>query len=149
MRTKFMSPKSSFLHALGIALFLFLVGATSACATDYSDTEMQPLAATAFDLARAVRRYAASYPDKAKILSDRELVQQATAHDPSLMAPYNEKGLIVRGLPSGIVLVCSSDGVRGLFEDAACSARIDSERWSDPVSRCTFEVDLETVCDDR
>jgi len=117
---------------------------TSACAEEFSDEKMQPLAATAFDLARVVRLYAVNNPDNIANLDDQELVRKATAYDPSLMGPY--EGFIVRGLPSGVVLVCSADGKHGLIEDAACSPVVDSMRWKIEESTCEFQVNLDEAC---
>ena len=145
MRYRFEVPsRRGFYHAVGVAVFLLIMGGTSAYAEDFSDEEMQPLAATAFDLARSVRRHAVNNPNDAANLNDRELVRRATAHDPSLMKPYED--FMIRGLPQGVVLICTEDGKRGLIEDAACSNNVDSKRWNDHSSACEFEVDLNIAC---
>ncbi len=59
---------------------------------------------------------------------------------------YDDKNLMVKGLPVGIILVCDPDGERALFEDAACTVKVDSIRWKDQSSACRFEVKLEDVC---
>lgn len=105
---------------------------------------MQPLAATAADLARAVMRFAKENPEKAALLNDRELVQQATAFDPKLIEPY--KGLVVRGTIDGVILVCSGDGRRGLFEDAECTDKVDRILWVENNAPCEFTLKLEKVC---
>lgn len=122
---------------------LFLV-TTSACAQHYTNETVGPLAATASDLARAVMGFAKKYPAEAATLDDQELVRQATAFDPNLLESY--KGYVVRGTVDGIILVCTIDGKRGLFEDAECSDIIDKPVWSDKNAPCQFTLKLETVC---
>jgi hypothetical protein len=118
---------------------------TSACAKGcYTDEKMQPLAATATDLARAVIRFAKNNPGEAASLDDQELVRRATAFDPNLLESY--KGLVVRGTVDGVILVCTGDGKRGLFEDAECSDKVDKPVWADNNAPCEFTLKLETVC---
>jgi hypothetical protein len=126
---------------------ILIVTISGGCAhtyTTYTDETMQPLAATASDLARAVMHYAEDHPAEAASLDDQQLVERATAFDPNLLKPYN--GLVVRGTADGIILVCTSDGKRGLFEDAECSDKVDKKIWSDSEAPCQFTLDIETVC---
>lgn len=131
--------------AATMVVAVFLLGSSTGCAHDLGDKELQPLAATAADLGRAVRRYAITHPDAAT-LDGQELVRQATSYDPSLLKPYTKLELVVIGRPQGVILVCTSDLKQGLFEDAVCSDAVDSIRWRDPASPCRFEVDLKAVC---
>lgn len=118
---------------------------SSACAKDYTETEMQPLAATSADIALAVRSYARQHPEEIKAGVDEvTLVIRATAHDSSIMNPY--KKFIVKGRPTGVVLICDSKGERGLIEDAACNDILDDPRWRRPGGLCEFILDLELVC---
>lgn len=116
----------------------------SACVQYNSDEKIQPLAATASDLARAVIHFAKDHPAEAPLLDDQELVRRATAFDPHLLDPY--KGFVVRGTVDGIILVCTADGRRGLFEDAECSDKVDKPTWSDPNAPCRFTLNLEIAC---
>lgn len=123
---------------------LILVSISGCCAHKYTDETMQPLAATASDLARAVMRFTQDNPAEAALLDDGELVRRATAFDPNLLKPY--EGLAVRGTADGIILVCTSDGKRGLFEDAECSDKVDRIVWSDINALCQFTLKTEMVC---
>jgi len=114
------------------------------CTEKYPDERMQPLAATAGDLARAVMLFAKKNPEQAAALDDRELVKQATAYDPHLLESY--KGLVVRGTPDGVILVCTCDGMRGLIEDAECSDKVDKPVWADSAAPCRFTLKPEIVC---
>ena len=119
----------------------------SACAQNhqtYTDAMMQPLAATAGDLARAVMRFAKDNPGEAALLDDQELVRRATAFDPNLLESYN--GLVVRGTRDGVILVCTGDARRGLFEDIECSDKVDKPVWGDGNAPCQFTLKPETAC---
>lgn len=116
----------------------------SACRKVYTDETMQPLAATASDLARAVMRFAMDHPKEAALLDDQELVRQATAFDQKLLEPY--KGLIVRGTVDGVILVCTADGRRGLIEDAECTDIVDKLLWLENTAPCKFTLKPEIVC---
>ena len=134
------------LHVVAAMVFaVLLLGSSGGCASDLGDAELQPLAATAADLARVVRRYAIDHPEAAT-LDGQELVRRATAHDPRLLEPYAEEGVVVIGHPKGVILVCTADRQKGLFEDAACTDVVDSIRWREAASPCRFEVNLDTVC---
>lgn len=120
--------------------FIILCG----CAPVYSDKTMQPLAATAGDLARAVMHFAKNNPAMAASLNDRERVRRATAYDPKLLEPYD--GLVVRGTIDGVILVCTADGKRGLIEDAQCTDKVDRMLWQDKNAPCTFTLTPQTLC---
>jgi len=126
---------------------ILILTISGCCTHKYTDEGMQPLAATASDLARAVMRYAEDHPAEAASLDDQELVQRATAFDPNLLKPY--EGLVVRGTADGVILVCTSDGRRGLFEDAECSDKVDKLIWSDSNAPCQFSLKPETVCPEQ
>jgi len=105
---------------------------------------MQPLAATANDLARAVMRFAMDHPKEAVLLDDQELVRQATAFDPMLLESY--KGLVVRGTVDGVILVCTGDGKRGLIEDAECTDIVDKLLYLENNAPCEFTLKPEIIC---
>jgi hypothetical protein len=131
-------------RATTVLLFGIFLVTISACVKTYTDEMMQPLAATAGDLARAVMRFAKNNPAEAASLDDQELVRRATAFDPKLLEPY--KGLVVRGTVDGVILVCTGDGRRGLFEDAECSDKVDKLLWSDNNAPCQFTLNPGTIC---
>lgn len=124
-----------------ILLSAALITTISACATIDQDQRLQPLAATASDLARAVMRFAKEHPMKAASLDDQELVRRATAYDPRLLEPY--AGLVVRGTVDGVILVCEGDGKRGLFEDAECTDIVDKILWLEKNPPCQFTLKCE------
>jgi len=88
--------------------------------------------------------FAKKNPAEAASLDDQELVRRATAFDPNLLSTY--KGLVVRGTADGIILVCTGDGKRGLFEDAECTPNVDRPVWADSSIPCQFTLNTEAIC---
>ena len=127
-----------------ILLFGIFLVTISGCPKVYTHEMMQPLAATASDLARSVMQFAKNNPAEAALLDDQELVRRATAFDPNLLESY--KGYVVRGTVDGVILVCTGDGGRGLLEDAECSDKVDKLLWSDYNAPCQFTLKPETAC---
>jgi hypothetical protein len=117
---------------------------TPGCEGTYTNESLQPLAATSGDLARAVMKFVEEHPGEAAALNDRDLVIKATAYDEMLLKPYAK--LVVRGRADGVILVCTCDGKRGLFEDAECTDTVDRMVWTDENAPCEFTLKTETLC---
>lgn len=81
-------------------------------------------------------------------LEGAQLLQAATAHDSSVMKPFD--GLTVRVRRVGrdsSVLVCGAPDGPALLEDAGCTAKLDEHRWSNNANdRCEFTLDVKQVC---
>jgi len=126
---------------------ILAVGLATACATQPSAQEMNYLASALTKVSAAVDA-TARYRRPADGLSEAELLQLSTAHDPALMRPFD--GLTVRVLRDGrdsAVLVCEAQGGKALLEDAGCTAKLDQHRWnSGSVDRCDFTLDVKLVC---
>jgi hypothetical protein len=118
-----------------------------ACALQPSEREMNYLASALTKVSAAVDA-TARYRRSADGLSDTQLLQAATAQDPSLMKPF--EGFTVRVLREGrdsAVLVCKANGGAPLLEDAGCTTRMDVHRWSQAASDlCEFTMDVKQVC---
>ena len=140
-KTTFSSPQK---WGPTIVLCVVFLVPVFGCAKNYSDEMMEPKAATAADLARAVIWFAKNNPAEAASLDDQELVRRATAFDPKLFSTY--EGLVVRGTADGIILVCTGDGKRGLFEDAECTPKVDKPVWADSSIPCQFTLKTEAIC---
>jgi hypothetical protein len=125
----------------GLALSL------GACASQPSERELNYLASALTKVSAAVDA-TVRYRRAADALADRQLLDAATAHDLSLMKPF--EGLTVRVLRKGrdsAVLVCKAVNGSPLLEDAGCTAKMDVHRWSQASSeRCEFTVDIKQVC---
>ncbi len=124
-------------------LLLNLVG----CASQPSEREMNYLASALTKVSAAVDA-TARHRRSADTLNGALLLQAATAHDPSLMKPF--EGLTLRVLRDGrdsAVLVCKPDGGKPLLEDAGCTAKMDVHRWSQAANdRCEFTVNIKQMC---
>ncbi len=119
----------------------------AACASQPSERDMNHLGSALTKVSAAVDA-TARYRRSADGLNDAHLLQAATAHDPSLLKPF--EGLTVRVLREGrdsAVLVCKANGKTPLLEDSGCTARMDVHRWSQVANdRCEFTLDLKQVC---
>lgn len=118
-----------------------------ACASQPSEREMNYLASALTKVSAAVDA-TARHRRSADGLNDAQLLQAATAHDPSLMKPFD--GMTVRVLREGrdsAVLVCKANGGTPLLEDAGCTAKMDVHRWSQAAKdRCEFTINVTQVC---
>lgn len=126
---------------------IFAIGLATACATQPDAHEMNYLASALTKVSAAVDA-TTRYRRPADGLSDAELLQFSTAHDPELMKPFD--GLTVRVMRDGrdsAVLVCDAHSGKPLLEDAGCTAKLDQHRWnSGDVDRCDFTLDVKQVC---
>ena len=87
------------------------------------------------------------YKNPPSDLSENELLNLATRHDPVLLE--NFKGYKVRGLRQGrhsVVLVCDAAGTQALLEDAGCAGPMDRNRWYGKKELCEFSIDTRDVC---
>lgn len=139
----------------GFAITAFLsvcVLASCVSAFDYTKKHLDPLAATAPDIAGLVMGYARHHPQKATELDDVELVREAAAFRDAMtpepdnyLDPY--KHVLVRGTISGIILVCTKKGDRALFEDARCTDALDRAYYANNEKpACVFSIEVEKVC---
>lgn len=92
------------------------------------------------NLSAAVDAYFMTLPTAPKE-SDGVVLQQATSHDPRLLAPeFSAYALKVQYQnPYAVVLLCSHDG-KAIMEDAGCSARLDRQAPADADCRFTLRV---------
>lgn len=78
--------------------------------------------------------------------SDAIILQNATRHDPRLLATEFEPYLLkVRYQnPYAVLLLCDKDGNQSIMEDAGCSARLD--RQVTGVAPCEFTLLVNQGC---
>ena len=89
------------------------------------------------------------YKNPPSNLTDEQLLELATLHDPILLE--NFKGHKVRVLREGrhsIVLVCDTSGDRALLEDAGCTGRMDRAHWTGKSEPCELSIDPRQQCED-
>lgn len=112
-----------------------------------NDAETMYIKASALTKLSASVESTVRYKQPPEGISDDELLALSTAHDPALLVPF--AGYTVKVLREdrhAVVLVCSADGVRGLLEDAGCTAAMDVHLWQSGTSACTFTLVPATVC---
>ncbi len=130
--------------AVSCLLVVFCAGCANA--QEFSVESMAPLEAMADNLAKAIRGFVRDNKIAASELDAKELATRATAHDPSLLAPYRERGFIVKGEKHGIVLICTGDEMRALIQDAACTTHVDDRSWQRENAPCEFTLDIAAIC---
>lgn len=79
-------------------------------------------------------------------LTDTQLLTLATEEDPDLLEPFRHDLLkLNRDFGHAVILVCTSDGKKGLLEDAGCTAEIERHLWKQDVA-CQFTISASKVC---
>ncbi len=97
------------------------------------------------NLSSAVDTYFADLPVK-PTQNDATILQIATQHDPSLLAPDFQYYLlkIQYQNPYAVLLLCNKDSTRAIMEDAGCSARLD--RQITDIAPCKFTLRVLRGC---
>ncbi|HEY5993353.1 MAG TPA: hypothetical protein VIU46_02015 [Gallionellaceae bacterium] len=97
------------------------------------------------NLSPAVETYFLDHPRTAAV-SDAAILEAATQHDKSLLAPEFQHYLLKVQYqnPYAVVLLCSKDGKRAIMEDAGCSARLD--RQVTHPAPCEFTLRVSNGC---
>ena len=129
--------------SLTTALALLLVG----CASKPSESEMNYLASALTKVSAAVDA-TVRYRRTSDEMTESQLLQASTAHDPALLRPF--ENLTVRILRDGrdsAVLICHPANSSPLLEDAGCTAKMDVHRWSQSTDElCVFTINVKNVC---
>jgi len=87
------------------------------------------------------------YDSPPEDITDEQLLKLSTAHDPRILEPFTSYHLDIRVQDRhAVVLVCDADKVRGLFEDAGCSAKLDRHIWRESDGACQPALEIATIC---
>ena len=127
-----------------VAVIVLQSFASAACATDLSEEKIQNLEATAADIGMAVAYFVKKNPELSATLSAHDLVVQATAKTPEKLRAYSK--LSVGGRGKGDMLVCTKDEKTLLFEDVACTPKVDLPYVKGADWPCKFMLDSEALC---
>ncbi len=139
---------SAFGHKPTLYFLVSIVMLTSGCSTIRTSHEESMLmeASRLTKLSSAVEA-TVRYEADVHTLSETEILQQATAHDITLLSSFQHRLLRVKvENRHALVLVCTKDGHRGLIEDAGCSAAADKHLWMSPSAPCEFTLQVTEVC---
>jgi hypothetical protein len=134
--------------SLAIGLIVSLVGTASMAFSQRPDPdEMYPLASAAQRLATAVQG-AVAYKNPPPDLSEEELLEFATKHDPRLLAPYGDRRIrVTRFDKASAILICERGEDRAVIEDSGCTADTDAHHWqSDEPLPCEFTLPIQKLC---
>lgn len=109
--------------------------------------KMLPTGSALTKLSAAVES-AVRYKNPPPNLNDEELLAFATKHDPSLLTPFSSYRLrVLRQDAHAVILVCTKDGNKALFEDAGCTGPMDKNLWElSPALPCEFTLKVQDVC---
>jgi len=132
----------------GIALW-FLLSASAGCTVSRAaEAEKMYVLGSALTKLSASVEATVRYEDPPQGISDKELLDLSTKHDPGLMNPFADYTLRVSQQDGhAVVLVCDKDGKIGLLEDAGCSSEMDKHLWEEtPPKPCEFTVTVRDVC---
>lgn len=134
----------------GRLLAVSLLLGVSACAVHgpfmEDEQAMQTLGSALTKLSSAVD-VTVAYEDLPEGISDRELLIQATRHDPELLRRFDGYRLRVLHQDSyAVLLVCSETDDRALLEDVACTAPMDRHAWREKTP-CEFTLRDSRLCD--
>ena len=98
-------------------------------------------------LTAAVQGYVRYEQTQADLL-DREILANATKHDPSLLPEFANYLVRVRQDDrNASVLLCTRNGKQGLIEDVGCTAEPDRHLWKMPTPPpCEFTANIRQLC---
>ena len=85
-----------------------------------------------------------------KFAQDKELLDKATRHDPSLLSSFHEyytKAFLfdVDGIEYGYILICDAEQKQAILEDATCTSNVEKRLWYQNAP-CAMSLDLKKIC---
>jgi hypothetical protein len=88
------------------------------------------------------------YADNPPNIGESELLQKSTEHNPQILKFFSKYSIhIIHNDKDAVILICTKDQKRALFEDAACTPELDKILWKNkPPNRCTFATTVEVAC---
>jgi hypothetical protein len=132
----------------GIALMFLLLASAGCTVSRAAEAEKMYILGSALTKLSASVEATVRYENPPEGISDKELLDLSTKHDPGLMDPFADYTLWVsRQVGHAVVLVCDKDGKVGLLEDARCSSEMDKHLWKEtPPKPCEFTITVRDVC---
>jgi hypothetical protein len=133
--------KAKIIHVL-IGMMLLM---SSACILRRpQQVKMGGLSSEVTKLSKAVES-TVRYSDVSNI-SDSELLARSTEHNPELLKQFSGYSIrIAHNDRDVIILICTKDQNRALFEDAGCTSELDKILW-DKKLKCDFTSKVEIAC---
>lgn len=136
------------LVARGFVLCFVLLASAGCTVSRAAEAEKMYILGSALTKLSASVEATVRYEDPPQGISDKELLDLSTKHDPGLIEPFVDYNLRVsRQDGHAVVLVCDKDGKDGLLEDAGCSSEMDKHLWKEtPPRPCEFTITVRDVC---
>jgi hypothetical protein len=128
-----------------LVLFGMSLLMSSACILRRSQqVKMGGLSSEVTKLSKAVET-SVRYSDVSTI-NDSELLAKSTEHNPELLKIFSGYFIrIARNDKDVIILICTKDQKRALFEDAGCTPELDKEFLKENL-KCDFTSKVEIAC---
>ena len=132
----------------GFALCFVLFASVGCTVNRAAKTEKMYVLGSALTKLSASIEATVRYENPPEGISDMELLDLSTKHDPGLLEPFTDLLIRVsRQDGHAIVLICDKDGKIGLLEDAGCSSEMDTHLWKvDPSRTCEFTLKVSEAC---
>jgi len=132
---------------LKTSVTLLAVMLVTGCGTRVDQREMNFLASALTKVSASVDA-TVRYGDLPTGQSPDQVLAASTKHDPSLLKPFADRRVLVKVIGrDSAVLICDPKTGNALLEDAGCTAKMDSHRWSSPLTgQCEFTLNLVALC---
>lgn len=117
------------------------------CGTRVDEREMNYLASALTKVSASVDA-TVRYGDLPTGQSSDQVLAASTKHDSNLLKPFSDRRVLVQVVgKDSAVLICDLKTGNALLEDAGCTAKMDSHRWTSPLTgQCEFTLDVATLC---
>jgi len=122
-------------------LILSIQTALAGCASVSASEEEMYEKASALTKLTGMVEVIVVYSDESSKLSDAELLQAATEHDPTVLDQFEDYELRASQLGGhAVVIMCDAKGKEALLHDLGCTAGLDKHFWKTGIQEpCTTE----------
>lgn len=129
------------INTLKIFLIFSIQIAVTACTSVSTSEEEMYEKASALTKLTGMVEVIVVYSEDESNLTDAELLEEATAHDPTVLDQFENYEL--RASQKGghaVVTMCDANGSEALLQDLGCTAKLDKHFWQTKTQEpCTTE----------
>jgi len=136
------------IHALKLSLIISIQIAVIGCASVSASEEEMYEKASALTKLTGMVEVVVVYSDESSKLSDAELLEEATEHDPTVLAQFENYELRVSQAGGhAVVTMCDAKGQEALLHDLGCTANLDKHFWKTEIQEpCATEQTNAQTC---
>ncbi|WP_273207824.1 hypothetical protein [Marinobacter subterrani] len=118
------------INALKLFLVISIQIAVAGCASVSASEEEMYEKASALTKLTGMVEVIVVYSDESSRLSDAELLEEATAHDPTVLDQFENYDLRASQADGhAVVTMCDANGSEALLQDLGCTAGLDTHYW--------------------